>query len=246
VAPRREYPFLPSTQDEALRLVREGAPEGTVVVARRQGSGRGRLDHAWASPEGGLYLSTIVREPPEAPGLFPVAVGTRLAFGLRSQLGIGCLVKWPNDLLVPGERGPPRKLAGILVDRLPSPALGTALVVGVGLNRATPRSAFPPELHERVAVLDELVGGPTDERMVESLIVGAVRSAADSLSTRVGHARLLEECRRALYGRGRRALVDGAPSGVIRELGEDGSLLLDRDGERVAVRAGDLTVLEET
>jgi BirA family biotin operon repressor/biotin-[acetyl-CoA-carboxylase] ligase len=245
VAPRFEHPFLPSTQDEAVRLARGGAEDGTVVVARRQGSGRGRLSHAWASPEGGLYLSMVLREPTFEPGLLPVAIGTRLARTLRADLGVPCWVKWPNDILVPAPGGPPRKLAGILVDRLASPTLGSALVVGVGINVSTPGSGFPPELEGRVAVLSEVGAGPVDPGSVEAMVVGAVRSAAEALGSADGHARIVTECRAALYGVGRRVLVDGQPAGVIRELGEDGALWLERDGERVAVRAGDLTVVEE-
>lgn len=51
-----------STNDEVMRMAEEGAPEGTVVVARRQISGRGRLRRHWESPEGsGLYLSILLR-----------------------------------------------------------------------------------------------------------------------------------------------------------------------------------------
>ena len=60
---REYYDELPSTQQRAIVLARAGAPEGTHVVAGRQRRGRGRLDHTWSSPDGGLYLSTIVRAP---------------------------------------------------------------------------------------------------------------------------------------------------------------------------------------
>ena len=146
-------------------------------------------------------------------------------------------------MIAPGR--PPRKLAGVLVDRVASPTFGTALVVGVGLNVTTPPEGFPPELEGRVAVLSELGVPRPDERLVESLVVGAIRGAGESLNTPAGHAQVVEECRHALYGLGHRALVDGEIAGVIRSLGDDGALYLERDGERVAVRAGDLTVLEE-
>ena len=41
-----------STNDELEALAREGAVEGTVVVADEQTQGRGRLDRTWASPPG--------------------------------------------------------------------------------------------------------------------------------------------------------------------------------------------------
>ncbi len=57
---------LASTNDEAARLARQGAPHGTVVLAEAQTGGRGRLGRAWHSPPGeGLYLSAVLR--PELP-----------------------------------------------------------------------------------------------------------------------------------------------------------------------------------
>ena len=50
-----------STNRFAMGLAREGAPEGTVVLADRQTAGMGRLQRAWQSPPGcNLYLSVIL------------------------------------------------------------------------------------------------------------------------------------------------------------------------------------------
>ena len=50
-----------STQSVARALIGEGAAHGTLVVARRQRAGRGRLQRAWHSDEGGLWLSMVVK-----------------------------------------------------------------------------------------------------------------------------------------------------------------------------------------
>ena len=46
----RHYDSIGSTNDEALRLARDGAPHGTVVCAREQTAGRGRHARRWHSP----------------------------------------------------------------------------------------------------------------------------------------------------------------------------------------------------
>ncbi len=234
---------LPSTQTEALRRARSGASSGTTVVARRQTAGRGRLDHAWTSPEGGLYLSLVVRAPKENRALLPLAVGARVARALADRYGVRSVLKWPNDLLVlEGRRA--RKLAGILTDEVDSPTLGRAAVVGVGVNVTTPRSAFPPELAARVVTLADLMDEPPSLDSLEEVVVEAIESAAAGLDAPSSVPALLEECRAALHGVGRRATVDGTLTGVIRALGDEGELwLATRDGP-VAIRAGDLVVEE--
>ena len=56
------YPSLPSTNDLAKTMARQGAPEGTVIIAGHQTGGRGRLGRHFHSPEGaGIYMSVILR-----------------------------------------------------------------------------------------------------------------------------------------------------------------------------------------
>jgi BirA family transcriptional regulator, biotin operon repressor / biotin---[acetyl-CoA-carboxylase] ligase len=234
---------LPSTQAEAVRRARDGAPSGTRVVARRQTAGRGRLDHSWASPEGGLYLSLVLRSPRGGSALVPLAVGARVSRTIAERYGVRPALKWPNDLVVVTD-GRPRKLGGILVDEVDSPSLGRAVVVGIGLNVAAPLSAFPPEMRPRVVTLGLLVHPPPSLADVEEAVSAAAESAVQALETPGGAETVLAECRAALHGVGCRATVDGTLSGVITALGEEGELWLATAQGPVAVRAGDLVVEE--
>ena len=54
-----------STNDLAKSLANEGEEEGLVVTAKTQVAGRGRMGRSWSSPEGGLYISVILR--PKVP-----------------------------------------------------------------------------------------------------------------------------------------------------------------------------------
>lgn len=243
--PNREaYAELPSTQDRAVQLAREGAPAGTRVVARSQTAGRGRLDHPWLSPPGGLYLS-IVLAAPDAPSLLPLALGARILARFREAYGLPGALKWPNDLYVapPGGRG--LKLGGLLVDRVPSPTLGSAAVAGIGINVSFPRSAVPAELSGRIGALDDFVRPPPDLGELEREVAAAVEGAAVALGSADGLAAARRLCRGYLYGVGRWATVDGRLRGRIAGLGDDGELFLDVGAERVAIRAGDLRVEDE-
>ncbi len=234
---------LPSTQTEAIRRAREGAPEGTRVVAGRQSAGRGRSDHAWSSPEGNLYLSVILRAPDENRALLPLAVGARLRRALDRRYHVPTVLKWPNDLLVLGG-ATPRKLAGILVDVLPSPSLGAAAVVGIGLNVGAPLEAYPPEVRGRIVGLSELSSPLPTLIEVEEEVASAAESALAAVATLEGTLAILVECRSALHGVGRPATVDRAMRGIIRTLGDEGELWLDTPSGAVAIRSGDVVVEE--
>lgn len=107
-----------------------------VVAAERQTAGRGRRGREWQSwPGGSLTFSTLWRFLPGAP----VPAGLSLVAGLAvmralETLGVeGLQLKWPNDVLVHGE-----KLAGILVELLAARGQPPAAVVGIGLNLRLP------------------------------------------------------------------------------------------------------------
>jgi BirA family transcriptional regulator, biotin operon repressor / biotin---[acetyl-CoA-carboxylase] ligase len=120
-------------------LLARGGPEGQVLVAEEQTAGRGRAGRTWVSqPGASLTFSVLLRPasvPPSARGWLPLLTGVAVAAGVRSAAGVPARIKWPNDVLV-GDR----KLAGILAEQSPD---GDAVVVGVGLNVATPEGDLP-------------------------------------------------------------------------------------------------------
>ncbi len=141
-------------------------PAGQVLVAEEQTAGRGRLGRTWTSvPGAALTFSVLLRPvtvPAERRGWLPLIAGVAVASAVRSVTGgagsgggasggaasggggsgrggsggaVDAVLKWPNDVLV-GER----KLAGILAEQSPD---GSAVVIGIGLNVATPADALP-------------------------------------------------------------------------------------------------------
>lgn len=137
-----------STNDDARARAREGAADGTVVLASSQTAGRGRLGRDWVSPRGGAYFSAVLR-----PGVGPsdvaalsLVVGLGVARGLMS-IGIESRLKWPNDVLLAGG-----KVAGVLLEMAAEADAVEWVVVGVGLN--VRRDAVSP-VAETAAYLSE-------------------------------------------------------------------------------------------
>ena len=125
-----------------------GGPEGQLLVAEEQTAGRGRLGRSWTSLPGAALTFSVLLRPATVPagrrGWLPLLAGVAVAAAVRSVTGGGgdfsgaavdAVLKWPNDVLV-GER----KLAGILAEQSPD---ASAVVIGIGVNVATPADALP-------------------------------------------------------------------------------------------------------
>ncbi|MFF6773721.1 biotin--[acetyl-CoA-carboxylase] ligase [Streptomyces sp. NPDC012637] len=116
-------------------------PEGAVLVAEEQTSGRGRLDRSWTAPaRSGLFVSVLLK--PAVPvhhwGWLPLLTGVAAATGLAKAAGVELSLKWPNDLLV-GVGGEERKTGGILAER----AGADGVVVGLGVNVSLREDELP-------------------------------------------------------------------------------------------------------
>ncbi len=179
-----------STNDDAKRAAKEGAPHGATWVAETQTHGRGRQGRVWTSPRGeNLLFSVLLRIPCSPSRVPPLALVCGLAVrdAIANALGDeGVLrrgrvrVKWPNDVVVvvaddhPGDGAGSRmkKIAGILVE---SSVLGSkvdSIVIGVGVNVHT--RDFPPELAP-IATSLSLEGAQTERAEAEGASLRATR-----------------------------------------------------------------------
>ena len=132
-----------STNSDAKSLARDGANEWTIVCARRQSSGRGRLGRTFFSPEGGLYMSIILRPTlkSDAVTLLTTAAAAAMSRAIEKLYNKRTNIKWVNDIFIDG-----RKVCGILTE---SAFCGKDLdfaVVGIGVNLYGKKEQIPNEL----------------------------------------------------------------------------------------------------
>lgn len=154
-----------STLDVAHTLAEQGAPAGTLVVADAQRAGRGRMGRSWSSEPGRGVWCTIIERPKDLKALdvLSLRVGQRTAEALDAFADGRVGVKWPNDLILRGD-----KLGGILVEARWGGAELAWVAIGVGINVIAPRDVSGAiGLGDRVRRIDVLTA-----------IVGAIRSAA--------------------------------------------------------------------
>lgn len=242
----RVLPVTGSTNADVAAAAAEGAPEGLVVVAEEQRSGRGRLDRVWQMPaRAGLLFSVLLRPPlePARWGWLPLLAGVACAEAVRSVTGVEAVLKWPNDVLV-GER----KLAGILAERRvgegSASGLGDALVLGIGLNVLLGPDELPVPTATSLAL-------ETDEPVDRDPVLRAVLRALEHRYRRfVGaggdpvRSQLLEEYRTrcATLGREVRVLLpaDRELRGRAVDVDVEGRLVVEGPDGPVPVAAGDV------
>ncbi|HEX5060379.1 MAG TPA: biotin--[acetyl-CoA-carboxylase] ligase [Kofleriaceae bacterium] len=227
-----------STNDEAARLARAGAKHGTIVIAERQKSGRGRDGRTWESPPGGLYMSAVVRPPIPVADVPPMtlAIGIGLCEAARTT-GAAAVLKWPNDLLVRH-----RKLAGVLVEAQSQANRLEAVIIGIGVNVG---GELPEPVAESGITLAEAAGTTIDrDAFIETLLAHVERWVDQYVSVGIEPIIPAWQARMAV-GLAARATVDGASlTGCVAGLDADGALLLrDEDGNVHRVRSGDVEVL---
>jgi BirA family biotin operon repressor/biotin-[acetyl-CoA-carboxylase] ligase len=162
--PRLHLREVDSTNERARTLALAGAPHGTLVTACTQTAGRGRQGRRWSAPAGSSLLMSLVLRPP--PSLLTLIA----AVAVCDVVGSEALIKWPNDVVLPGSdpAHPLAKLAGILAEG--QPQAGWA-VLGIGLNVAVRLEELPGELRSSAATLGHSPREiePTLERLLAAL-----------------------------------------------------------------------------
>jgi len=236
-------PSTGSTNDDAKQFARAGMPEGTAVLAGSQSGGRARLGRQWVSPQGGVYLSVILR-PSQAPAdivALPLVVSLGVSRGLEA-LGCRVLVKWPNDVWLAGENDPSGKVAGVLLEMQAESDCVDWVVAGVGIN-----------VHDRgvrmenAAYVPDHVGGCGTAAVAAAVLDGI--SSAYREFTAFGFEVMSEEYERRSMLAGRVVTVsemDGSvrARGEVRGVDAFGRLMVEDASGVLAVSTGDVTLRE--
>lgn len=146
-------PEVTSTNTVLAQKAQMGAPEGTVLAAHCQSSGRGRIGRSFASPkDGGLYFTLLLRpdfSPAQSSILTPTAA-VAMAEAIESVCGIAPQIKWVNDLYLNE-----RKICGILTETVPDKS-GKAIdyvLIGIGVNIYPAWENLSPELAGKVGTI---------------------------------------------------------------------------------------------
>jgi BirA family biotin operon repressor/biotin-[acetyl-CoA-carboxylase] ligase len=245
---RHLYHFydVDSTNAFAARLLAHGrnAPEGTVVLAESQTSGRGRMGRNWHSErEAGIYASMVLfpKLPPSLAPLFMLATAVAMHNAVERYTGLNIDIKWPNDLLVDG-----RKFCGILSEIQAEIDLVKTMIIGVGVN--VNHENLPEDIQQRATSL-RMASGRIQSRIEILLEFFEEFENIYMDLERKGPGSIIEQWTRySSFAHGRRISIhDGVRklAGITRGLNPLGALRIEQKGGQMEeVYSGDVVAWE--
>ncbi len=143
------------TNTKAKELAEKGYPSGTLVVADKQESGKGRRGRSWVSPSGAGIFMTLMIKPdinPNNASMLTLVAALAVAKAITSVTGEEAMIKWPNDIVVNS-----KKVCGILTEMNAQFDYINHIVVGIGIN--VHNESFPEEMSQMASSLMIEAGG---------------------------------------------------------------------------------------
>ena len=140
---------IDSTNTKAQELAEKGYPSGTLVVADKQESGKGRRGRSWVSPSGtGIFMTLMIKPDinPNNASMLTLVAALSVAKAITSVTGEEAMIKWPNDIVVNG-----KKVCGILTEMNAQFDYINHIVVGIGIN--VHNESFPEEISQMASSL---------------------------------------------------------------------------------------------
>lgn len=154
----KEVPYfdtIDSTNTKAQELAEKGYPSGTLVVADKQDSGKGRRGRSWVSPSGtGIFMTLMIKPDinPNNASMLTLVAALAVAKAITSVTGEEAMIKWPNDIVVNS-----KKVCGILTEMNAQFDYINNIVVGIGIN--VHNESFPEEISQMASSLMIEAGG---------------------------------------------------------------------------------------
>ncbi|WP_434510834.1 biotin--[acetyl-CoA-carboxylase] ligase [Desulfitobacterium sp. AusDCA] len=228
---------LTSTNNYAKELLHQGDADGTVILAKRQTAGRGRMQRAFASPAGGIWM-TVVLKPrlslTDASKL-TLSTGVALAQACRRLYGLEVQIKWPNDLVYQGE-----KIAGILGEVVGEWNAVQTMILGVGINANLERKDLPSDFS--ATTLKELLGQPIDLNKLVIAFLEELETEVDSLEKGDSEG-LRSRWMSYAAGIGKKVQIERAGelyTGILKGISVNGELILEENNQERLFTSGDV------
>lgn len=236
------FDTIDSTNTKAQELAEKGYQSGTLVVADKQESGKGRRGRSWVSPSGtGIFMTLMIKPDinPNNASMLTLVAALAVAKAITSVTGEEALIKWPNDIVVNG-----KKVCGILTEMNAQFDYINHIVVGIGIN--VHNESFPEEISQMASSLMIEAGGKRFHRaQIIAETMAYFEQYYDTFLKTQDLSALVREYDKLLVNRNKSVRVldprepfDGKAMGITSK----GELIVDTWESRKLVSSGEVSV----
>lgn len=236
------FDTIDSTNTKAQELAEKGYPSGTLVVADKQESGKGRRGRSWVSPSGtGIFMTLMIKPDinPNNASMLTLVAALAVAKAITSVTDEEAMIKWPNDIVVNG-----KKVCGILTEMNAQFDYINHIVVGIGIN--VHNESFPEEISQMASSLMIEAGGKRFHRaQIIAETMAYFEQYYDTFLKTQDLSALVREYDKLLVNRNKSVRVldpkepfDGKAMGITPK----GELIVDTWESRKLVSSGEVSV----
>lgn len=240
----RELVIMDETDstNEVLKRNWNSYSDGTLLIARRQTSGKGRMGRVWESgEETGIWMSFMMKPQINPCNISSLTLVAAMACheAVRQAVGIDTQIKWPNDIVFNG-----KKLAGILTEASFENNRVNYVIVGIGINVSVKQ--FPKELSDKATsfVIEGMEN--VDRNLLVADIGNCFEKYFNIYINKENMSDLKSEYEHNMVNLGKEVVVinsDAKFEGVARGINDSGELLIqDESGRIICVRSGEVSV----
>lgn len=224
-----------STNDAVFELFKNTGA-ASVVTAKKQTNGRGRLGRVWEGESGNLFSSFIFEIKPQDLSYFVMISGLAASQTIASFLPFKKIqIKWPNDVLAEN-----KKICGILFEKGPD----DYWIMGIGINvKKTPQLQNP--LYQATSLSD--MGCITDRNEVFKVLVQNFDALKKEYEEN-GFEQIKKELLDRAYNRDKKICIKQPRreiEGIFEDIDDDGALILKTNQGTVRIIVGDVFEKEE-
>lgn len=204
----------------------------TLVTAKHQTRGKGRITRSWYDDRNSLTSSMLIKDVKGDPKHLSL-IASYAVFKALKELDLDVKIKWPNDIFLSD-----KKLCGILIETVITDRIDA--VIGFGINTNT--KAFPESIIATSIYLEkgiEIDNLKLSKRVCELIVEGYEKiDFKDIIKLNKDNAYLMnKKVRLNYYG-------DGI-EGVVKDLDENGNIIIDTGIATIGVFSGELTLLKD-
>lgn len=236
------FDTIDSTNTKAQELAEKGYQSGTLVVADKQESGKGRRGRSWVSPSGtGIFMTLMIKPDinPNNASMLTLVAALAVAKAITSVTDEEAMIKWPNDIVVNG-----KKVCGILTEMNAQFDYINHIVVGIGIN--VHNESFPEEISQMASSLMIEAGGKRFHRaQIIAETMSYFEQYYDTFLQTQDLSALVREYDKLLVNRNKSVRVldpkepfDGKAMGITPK----GELIVDTWESRKLVSSGEVSV----